>query len=142
MGADFEYEVIIDLEPFGLEKTCVQCFTDRQYFVRDKLNINDYKTLTVKTKKAYYESDDYTQLDVYGFGLEELGFSIGEMYVVGLGRSGNNTIQGDKNVLRLSGEIIRISKPYDREKAKKTIENIVKICKEISELYTTYKKYF
>lgn len=62
------------------------------------------------------------------------------MYVTGLGRSGNNTIKGDKNVLRLSGEIIRVDKPYDREKAKKVIENIVKVCKEISEYYKLYKK--
>ena len=142
MGADFEYEILIDLEPFGLEKTCVQAFTDRQYFVGDRLNINDYKTLTIKTKKAYYESDDYKQLSIYGYGLEELGFTIGEMYVVGLGRLGNTTEIGNKNVLRLSGEIIRVEKPYDREKAILAVKEIVKNCKEIAEYYKVYKKVF
>lgn len=138
--AEFEFEILIDLEPFGLEKTVLQGFTDRQYHKEEKLNVNDYKTLTIKTKQAFYESDEYQQLSTYGFGLEELGHKIGEMYVTGLGRSGNNTIKGDKNVLRLSGEIIRVDKPYDREKAKKVIENIVKVCKEISEYYKLYKK--
>lgn len=141
-GAQFEYEIIIDLEPFGLEKTCVQAFTDRQYFVGDKLNVNDYKTLTIKTKKAYYESDDYKQLSIYGYGLEELGFTIGEMYVVGLGRLGNTTEAGNKNVLRLSGEIIRVEKPYDREKAISAVKEIVKNCKEIADYYKVYKKVF
>jgi len=141
-GAKFEYEIIIDLEPFGLEKTCVQAFTDRQYYVGNKLNVNDYKTLTIKTKKAYYESDDYKQLSIYGYGLEELGFIIGEMYVVGLGRLGNTIEVGNKNVLRLSGEIIRVDKPYDREKAILAVKEIVKNCKEIAEYYKVYKKVF
>jgi hypothetical protein len=141
-GADFEYEIVINLEPFGLEKTCVQAFTDRQYFAEDKLNVNDYKTLTVKTKKAYYESDDYKQLSIYGYGLEELGFTIGEMYVVGLGRLGNTTEKGNKNVLRLSGEIIRVEKPYDREKAVLAIKEIAENCIEISEYFRVYNKYF
>lgn len=142
-NAQFEYEILINLEPFGLERTCLQAFTDRQYLTNNgKLNINDYKTLTVKTKRAFYESDEYQQLSVYGFGLEELGFIIGDMSVTGLGRSGNNTIKGDKNVLRLSGEIIEIPKPYDRAKAISVIEEIVKNCKEISEYWKIYKKVF
>lgn len=142
MGADFEYEILINLEPFGLEKTCVQAFTDRQYFVGDKLNVNDYKTLTVKTKKAYYESGDYKQLSIYGYGLEELGFNIGEMYVVGLGRLGNTTEIGNKNVLRLSGEIIRVEKPYDREEAILAVKEITENCKKIAQYYNIYQKIF
>lgn len=142
-NAEFEYEILIDLEPFGLKKTVLQGFTDRQHFT-DLLEteVTDYKTLTIKTKKAFYESDEYQQLSTYGFGLEELGHKIGDMYVTGLGRSGNNITKGDKNVLRLSGEIITIPKPYDREKAKKVIEGIAKTCIEISEYYSVYQKYF
>lgn len=141
-NAEFEYEILIDLEPFGLEKTCVQAFTDRQHYVEDKIHILDYKTLTIKTKKAYYESDDYKQLSVYGYGLEELGFKIGRTSVTGLGRLGNTTEQGNKNVLRLSGEIIEIEKEYNREKAISAIKEIVESCKEISEYYSVYQKYF
>ena len=141
-GSVFEYEIIINLEPFGLEKTCIQCFTDRQYIEDGKLNISDYKTLTVKTKKAYYESDDYKQLDIYGYGLEEQGYVIGAMNVVGLGRSGNTAEKGNKNVLRLSGEIIIIDKPYNREKSLKIIGEIVETCKQISQYFKVYNNVF
>lgn len=142
-NAEFEYEILIDLEPFGLKKTVLQGFTDRQHFTELlETVVTDYKTLTIKTKKAFYESDEYQQLSTYGFGLEELGHKIGEMYVTGLGRSGNNTTKGDKNVLRLSGEIIKIPKPYDREKAKKVLESIAKTCIEISEYYSVYNNIF
>lgn len=142
-NAEFEYEILIDLEPFGLEKTVLQGFTDRQHFTELlETVVTDYKTLTIKTKKAFYESDEYQQLSTYGFGLEELGHKIGEMYVTGLGRSGNNTTKGDKNVLRLSGEIIKIPKPYDREKAKKVLDGIAKTCVEISEYYSVYNNIF
>lgn len=142
-NAEFEYEILIDLEPFGLEKTVLQGFTDRQHLNNaSKIDITDYKTLTIKTKKAFYESEEYKQTYVYGYGLEELGNEIGEVYVTGLGRSGNNTIKGDKNVLRLSGEIVIIPKPYDRAKAIKAMEDIAKTCLEISEYYQTYNKYF
>lgn len=142
-NAQFEYEILIDLEPFGLKETVLQGFTDRQYLTEEqKLNVNDYKTLTIKTKKAFYESDEYQQLDTYGYGLEELGFTIGDMWVDGLGRSGNNILKGAKNVLRLSGELIKINKPYKRDKAKKVMESIAKTCIEISEYYECYLKYF
>ena len=142
-NANFEYEILIDLEPFGLKETVLQGFTDRQHITEiNELEVTDYKTLTVKTKKAFYESDEYQQLSTYGFGLEELGYTIGDMYVTGLGRSGNNIIKGDKNVLRLSGEIIVIPKPYNRERAKTVIEGIVKTCIEISDYFAVYNKYF
>lgn len=141
-NAEFEYEIIIDLEPFGLERTCVQAFTDRQWIVEGKTNINDYKTLTIKTKRAFYESEEYMQLSVYGYGLEELGRVIGESYVTGLGRSGNTTKKEDKNVLRLSGEIVIIPKPYEREKAVKVMQKIADDCILISEYLEIYNKYF
>ncbi len=142
-NAEFEYEILIDLEFFGLEKTVLQGFTDRQHLTElKKTEVTDYKTLTVKTKKAFYESDEYQQLSTYGYGLEELGFDIGDMYVTGLGRSGNTTEKGNKNVLRLSGEIVNIPKPYDREKAKGVLESITNVCLEISEYFEVYNLNF
>ena len=142
-NADFEYEILIDLEPFGLEKTCVQAFTDRQHLTDEGLlDILDYKTLTIKTKKAYYESDEYMQLGLYAFGLEELGFKIGRTSVTGLGRLGNTTEQGNKNVLRLSGEIIEIEKTYDRKKVILAIKEIMKNCNEICEYFSVFNLFF
>ena len=142
-NAEFEFEILIDLEPFGLEKTVLQGFTDRQHLSDfGATDITDYKTLTIKNKRAFYESDEYQQISVYGYGLEELGHKIGDTYVTGLGRSGNNTKKGDKNVLRLSGEIIIIPKPYDRERAKLAMSDIAKVCIEISDYLKVYNKYF
>ena len=142
-NAEFEFEILIDLEPFGLEKTVLQGFTDRQHLTEESLTvITDYKTLTIKNKTAFYESEDYQQTNVYGYGLEELGHKIGRVYVTGLGRSGNNTKKGDKNVLRLSGEAVDIEKPYKRENGIKAMVSIAKTCKEISDYYKTYLKYF
>jgi len=142
-NAEFEFEILIDLEPFGLEKAVLQGFTDRQHLAEDKTTeITDYKTLTIKNKTAFYESEDYQQTNVYGYGLEELGHTIGKVYVTGLGRSGNNTKKEDKNVLRLSGEVIIIDKPYIRANGIKAIEAIAKICIDISNYYKTYKKIF
>ena len=142
-NAEFEFEILIDLEPFGLEKTVLQGFTDRQHLTEEgKVDITDYKTLTIEKKRAFYESEEYQQTLVYGYGLEELGNSIGEVYVTGLGRSGKNKIKGDKNVLRLSGEIIIIPKPYDRSKALEAMKDIAKTCLEISEYWKIYNKYF
>lgn len=142
-GAEFEYEILIDLEPFGLEKTVLQGFTDKQFVKENnETDITDYKTLTIKTKKAFYESDEYEQLSTYGYGLEELGHKIGDMWVTGLGRSGNTTEKGNKNVLRLSGEVVLIPKPYDREKAKKVLQKIADTCVEIAEYLKVYDKFF
>lgn len=142
-NGEFEFEILIDLEPFGLQKTVLQGFTDRQHLAEDRATeITDYKTLTIKNKTAFYESEDYQQTNVYGYGLEELGHKIGKVYVTGLGRSGNNTKKGDKNVLRLSGEVVIIDKPYIRENGIKAMEGIAKTCIDISDYYKTYKKVF
>lgn len=149
-NAKFEFEVVVDLEPFGLEKTCLQGFTDRQHKTeKGEIEITDYKTLNIKKKKNFYASDKYRQLNVYGYGLEELGYKIGDTYVTGLGRKGN---QLDKTALhsngktpmglRLSGEVEIIPNQYDREQAIKDIKDIVKTCLDIHEYYKTYKKFF
>jgi len=142
-GSQFEFEIIIDLEPFGIEKTVLQGFSDKQYLDENGLLVvSDYKTLNLATKKKYYLSEDYKQLYIYGYGLEELGFEIGDIYVTGLGRKGNNTIEGDKNKLRLSGEIEILPKTYTRKKGEEAIKEIVEACKKISEYNSAYKTYF
>ena len=149
-GAVFEFEILIDLEPFGLEKTCLQGFTDRQHLTEeDTIDITDYKTLNIEKKKAFYASDKYKQTQVYGYGLEEMGYKIGKTYVTGLGRKGNKLdkealhFNGKTNMgLRLSGEVEIIDNPYDRKKAKKAIEKIADTCLQIDKYYKVYKKLF
>lgn len=148
-GSVFEYEILIDLEPFGLKKTVLQGFSDRQYEKDGKTNVTDFKTLNLAKKKDFYASEDYVQLNIYGYGLEELGFSVGETYVVGLGRKGNTLDKsathektGNSLAIRLSGEIERIDNEYNREQAIGNIRDIVENCIKISDYYKLYQKYF
>lgn len=149
-GAEFEHEILIDLEPFGLEKTCAQGFSDKQFITKDGLtHIIDYKTANLDKKAEYYLSTKYKQLKLYGYGLEEIGYKIGDTYVVALGRKGNKL---DKNALhrngttnmgiRLSGDVVRLDNPYDREEAIKAVQDVVETCIKISDYYGVYKKYF
>jgi len=148
-NADYEYEILIDLEPFGLEKTVLQGFSDIQYEIAPKvLELADYKTLNLDKKKEFYESDDYQQLNTYGFGLEELGFTINKSSVFGLGRKGNTldktkfSSAGNPLWLRLSGEVEEIDRPYNREEAKKYVQKIADTCVKINEYFKVFNKHF
>ncbi len=146
--AVYEYEILIDLEPFGLEKTVLQGFSDIQYEVGAMiLNVHDYKTLNLEKKKEFYGSDDYQQLNTYGFGLEELGYGINKTSVFGLGRKGNTLDKGAVSKignplwLRLSGEVEEIDRPYNRDEAKEYIKKIAETCLKIDRYYAVYNKY-
>lgn len=142
-NAVFEYEIVIDLEPFGLKNTVLQGFSDRQHTTEEGLtDICDYKTLNTEKKSDFYMSEEYRQTKVYGYGLEELGHKIGETYVIGLGRKGNSLDENAKHPMRLSGEIVLLDNPYCREKAIEAIEEIVKTCIEIDAYFKVYNKYF
>lgn len=147
--SEYEFEILIDLEKFGLKKTVLQGFSDIQYEVGPKLlNVHDYKTLTLDKKRDFYSSEDYQQLNVYGYGLEELGYKINKTSVFGLGRSGNTinkdavNKKGEPLYLRLSGEVEEIKRDYNRVEAEEYIKKIAKICIEISNYFKIYKKYF
>jgi hypothetical protein len=147
--SEYEFEILIDLEKFGLKETVLQGFSDIQYEVGPKLlNVHDYKTLTLDKKRDFYSSEDYQQLNVYGYGLEELGYKINKTSVFGLGRSGNTTNKdavnkkGEPLYLRLSGEVEEIRRDYNRVEAEEYIKKIAKICVEISNYFKIYKKYF
>lgn len=137
----YEFEVLIDLEPFGLKQTVLQGFTDRQYESDEGLHVCDFKTLNMSKKKSYYESRDYKQLNIYGYGLEKLGYKIADTYVVGFDRKGNTVDTDSKNVLRLSGLVERIENPYKRENAEEDLKYVADTCIKISEYYKVYNKF-
>lgn len=148
-NAVYEYEILIDLEPFGLEKTVLQGFSDIQYEVSLMLlNVHDYKTLNLDKKKDFYGSEEYQQLNTYGYGLEEIGYKINKTSVFGLGRKGNSIDKtaiskaGNPLWLRLSGEVEEIDRPYDRKEASEYIKKIAKTCIEISDYFAVYNKIF
>ena len=140
----FEAEVVIDLEPFGLEKTCLQGFSDHEYVLDNKKFIEDLKTGNSTNMQAKYgDMNKYFQTRIYAYQRENEGFDIGGCKVNHLGRKGNNTVKGDKNCLRLSGDIDYIETPYQRKDVEKYLkETVVPLCKEISEYWKTYQKYF
>lgn len=139
-----EAEIVINLEPFGLKQTVLQGFSDHEYENDCLLFIEDLKTgNSKKMNEKYGDMDKYFQTRIYAYQREIEGFEIGGCRVIHLGRKGNNLIKGDKNVLRLTGEIDYIETPYKKEDVEKYLkETVVSICKDISNYYKIYNKYF
>lgn len=140
----YEAEVVIDLEPFGLEKTCLQGFSDHEYTLDMLRYIEDLKTgnQTAMMEK-YGDMEKYFQTRLYAYQREKESHSIGGCQVNHLARKGNNTIKGDKNVLRLTGDIDYIQNEYNKKDVEKYLKTtVVPICKEISEIKNVYDKYF
>lgn len=143
-SSTYESEIVINLEPFGLEKTCLQGFSDHEYDFESKRFIEDLKSGNSANMKAKYgDMNKYFQTRIYAYQRENEGHIIGGCKVLHLNRKGNNTIKGDKNCLRLEGTIDRIETPYKREDVEKYIrETVVPSCIEISEYLRVYEKYF
>lgn len=138
----YEFEVVIDLEPFGLEKTCMQCFLDRATINDNVVQLVDFKTGSIASKKAYYSGPEYKQLDIYGYGLEELGYVIedNKCKVVLFDRKGNSF--DGVYPLYLTGEVETIEREYNRDAAKEILEDVVKTCIDISDYFAVFNKFF
>ena len=140
----YESEIVINLEPFGLEKTCLQGFSDHEFDLERKRFIEDLKSgNSTNMKTKYGDMNKYFQTRIYAYQRENEGFEIGGCQVIHLGRKGNNLIQGDKNCLRLSGDIDEIETPYVREDVEEYIKDtVVPVCIEIAEYFSLYNKLF
>jgi hypothetical protein len=140
----YESELVIDLEPFGLKDTVIQGFSDHEYISNDKLYIEDLKTGACKSMmEKYGDMQKYYQTRMYAYQRELEGFEIGGCRVNHLDRKGNNLVIGDKNCLRLTGQIDYIPTPYKKEDVENYLKNtVVPVCKEVSEYYECYLKYF
>lgn len=140
----YESEIVIDLEPFGLKSSVLQGFSDHEYVEADKLFVDDLKTGNSTNMQAKYgDMNKYFQTRLYAYQREKEGFIIGGCKVFHLGRKGNNLILGDKNVLRLFGDIDLIHTPYLKKDVEEYLKNIVvPTCIEISDYYSVYLKYF
>lgn len=136
-GAIYEKELVIDRGSY-----VIQCFVDRITGDTDGIEVIDFKTGAIDKKKKDYESEDYQQTTLYSYGLEELGYNVKYSGVKLADRKGNTLEAGNKNVLRLTGEVIDIPTPYSTERAEKFLANFDKTAKEISEYWKIYCKYF
>lgn len=139
----YESEIVIDLEPFGLKDCVLQGFSDHEYEDNNKLFIEDLKTGASKSMyEKYGDMEKYYQTRMYAYQREKEGFDIGGCQVNHLDRKGNNLIIGDKNCLRLTGQIDYIDTPYRREDVEDYLKNfVIPTCKEISEYFKVYEKY-
>ena len=143
-SSKFEAEIVIDLEPFGLKDCVLQGFSDHEYDDDIFRYIEDLKTGSSKSmQEKYGDMKKYYQTRMYAYQRENEGFKIGGCQVNHLDRKGNNLIIGDKNCLRLTGQIDYIHTPYKREDVEDYLKNsVVPVCKEIAEYYSVYNKYF
>ncbi len=100
--------------------------------------ILDYKTADIESKRAYYESDEYSQLDIYSMAIEqETGLLPDKVEVVMIGRSGN-AFKGEK--LKLTCEQETISRTISGERLEAVRKDLVKVAKEIADYYSIYLK--
>lgn len=143
-SSKYESEIVIDLEPFGLKDTVLQGFSDHEYDSDNKRFIEDLKTGASKSMmEKYGDMNKYFQTRIYAYQRELEGFDIGSCQVNHLDRKGNNLIIGDKNCLRLTGQIDYIHTPYKKEDVEDYLKkSVVPTCKEISEYLRVYNKYF
>lgn len=132
-----EYEKLVTLELSKEEKVLFIGFID-VYFERDGLSyLRDNKTGSA-TKKSNYQKDKYTQLVLYATALEQIGYKIGGIGIDFLERKGSHI----NPPLVLTGKHTDIPLEYSKERVKFAIDTLLKNTQYISDLYTTYKKYF
>lgn len=146
--AVFEKEILIDLEPFGLQKTVLQGFIDK--YSEKFGTLIDYKTGNIEKKASFYAGPEYRQTDLYCYDIESRGLPLKSSGVLMLSRKGNKL---DKEAvhyngttpmgLRLSGEVKEISREYNRKETEEYIQNfVVPTCISISDYYKLYNKIF
>jgi len=134
--AQYEREIVIDRGSY-----VIYGFVDR--ILGEKvIDVADFKSGGIDKKRADYESEKYNQTTLYCYGLEQEGFIINSSGVILFDRKGNTLEEGNKNVLRLTGEVAYIPTPYSKERAEKFLLEVDEVAKEIEDYYKTYLKYF
>ena len=131
--AEYEREIVIDRGSY-----IIYGFVDR---LLDGV-LQDFKTGAIDKKAKDYASEDYNQTVLYTHGLLQEGVEIKDVGVILFDRKGNSLKEGDKNVLRLTGDIEYIDTPYSVERAEKFLKKMDETALKIEEYYKTYKKYF
>ena len=100
--------------------------------------ILDYKTGDVSKKRAEYEDDKYTQLDIYAAAMQqETGSLPTDVKVILIDRTGN-AFKGEE--LKLGKEFITITKDVTQERVDKVLKEVQEIAEEISAYYKLYLK--
>lgn len=134
----YEDKIIVECEGFVVEG-----YADRIKYLDDKgVEVEDFKTLNIDTKKKFYESEEYGQTALYSYQKEKEGYTVTRSFVTGLGRKGSS-LDGTGNFkMRLSGDVQEIETLYTKERGEKVIEGITKVVHQISDDYKVFLKYF
>lgn len=132
-----EYEKLVTIELSKEEKVLFLGFIDL-YFEKDGLSyLRDFKTGS-KTKIKKYSEDKYTQLVLYGTALELKGHNIGGIGVDFIEREGSHL----NPPLKITNNHTPIELEFSEDRKKFAMDTLLKNTQYISDLYTTYKKYF
>lgn len=132
-NAEYEKLIIIDRGDF-----IIVGFIDKFERLEDgSVWVNDLKSGGAK-KEEKYASDDYTQVPLYSHALEVIGEKIGRTDVLFVRRENSHV----KPPLKISTEQFYIPVKYTKEKVDKALKKVDRVVKEISELKTTYDKFF
>lgn len=134
------YEDIIVVEGEGF---VIEGYADRiRYLENKEVEVEDFKTLNIDTKRKFYESEEYGQTALYSYKKETEGYKVIRSFVTGIGRKGSS-LDGTGNFkMRLSGVVEEIETPYSKERGEKIIAEITKVVHQISDEYKIYLKYF
>ena len=134
----YEDKIIVDCGDYLIEG-----YADRiKYLDNKEVEVEDFKTLNIDTKRKFYESEEYGQTALYSYKKEKEGYIVKRSFVTGLGRKGSS-LDGTGNFkMRLSGVVEEIETPYTKERGEKVIEDITKVVHQISDDYKIFIKYF
>lgn len=151
-NALYEREIVLDRGSY-----VVQGFIDVNYDQSENVKEDLYVTNIVDIKTggknsrdkgtSFYGSNKYGQTKLYARALEEEGENIGYCGVVFLDRifetektNPGTTSTFENPILHLSGEILEVETPYEKESVDNLLKDMDKVAKEISSLKTTYDK--
>jgi len=113
----YEDKIIVDCGDYIIEG-----YADRiKYLDNREIEVEDFKTLNIDTKRKFYESEEYGQTALYSHQKEKEGYTVKRSFVTGLGRKGSS-LDGTANFkMRLSGVVEEIETPYTKERGEKEI---------------------
>lgn len=131
-GAEYEKMILIDRGSY-----VIIGFIDRYTETDNKAHVRDQKT-GGKDKEKKYQSDDYIQVILYAHAIELTGKEIEKTDVYFIRRTGSHV----KPPLHIDKEQFVIPLEYSPERVKFALNKVDKAVKEISDLYTTYVKFF
>lgn len=136
---EFEREIKLDFGDFY-----VKGFIDTSTAAEDYgkglhvRRIADYKTGDKVKKAPEYQSDDYTQLDIYAAALEQEYGTLPDSVCVYLIDRKGNAFQNEELVL--GDGFITITKDVNPKRIEQVKKDILKTVKEISEYYQIFLK--